>query len=406
LLKLDSNPVAVVLGADTVGLGIIRNFGRRGIRTITLDDQHYRIAFFSKYGHKKVSSKAKLIETLKTIGSRYCNNAILFPTGDKFVDLIIQHRDDLSHYYRFPIPDNDLLKNILDKGAFYNLIRPLDVDIPKTWCCDDINNLDQITFPCILKPAYGYLFREYFPQKKVLVVHEISYLKKLLAYFSQIGLKMVIQEIVPGNDERQVSVAVYMDRDSVPLTTFVSRKVRQNPIGYGVGTYVEPYREDYLENKTKWLLSSIGYRGIAEVEFRYDERDSKYKLIEINPRPWAQNELAAKMGRDVIFAAYCDMAGIPYQKETKCEKTVWIYMVRDLISAFSYIRNGQLTLRKLVESYRIKKVEAIFSFDDPFPLFGVFYCIFIKGILTVYFKAQRLTQFIRKGLLGSKSGCD
>ena len=251
------------------------------------------IGFFSKYGHRKICSRPKLIETLKTIGSQYCNNAIIFPTGDDFLDPIIKHRDDLSQYYHFPLPDNDLLKKILDKSEFYNLVKPLDVDIPKTWLCDDIDSLDEIEFPCILKPAYGYKFREYFPNKKVIVVHEMSYLKKLLRYFSMAGLKMVIQEIVPGSDEKQISVAFIWIIIRCRLLRLFRRKVRQNPIGYGVGTYVEPYQEDYLENKTKWLLSSIGYKGIAEVEFKYDERDRKYKLIEINPRPWVQNELAA-----------------------------------------------------------------------------------------------------------------
>lgn len=401
MLKTDSNPVAVVLGANLNGLGIIRNLGRRGIKIITVDYRHYMIGLFSKYGRKKVCSKAELMETLKTIGSTYRNNAILFSTSDEFLDLIIKFRDDLSHYYHFPLPDNDLLKRILDKSEFYNLVGSLDTDIPKTWSCDDIDNLDQIQFPCILKPAYGYLLRKYYFNKKVIVVHEISYLKKLLEYFSKAGLKMVIQEIVQGKDENQISVAVYLDGNSVPLTAFVSRKVRQNPVGYGVGTYVESYHEDYLEDRAKRLLSSIGYKGIAEVEYRYDEVDKKYKLIEINPRSWEQNELASKMGRDVIFAAYCDYAGKkPDQTEAESGKMVWVFMFRDILSAFSYIRNKQLTLKNFIKSYRIKKVRAVWSSDDPLPLLGFLYFVLIQGTLSLCFKAQRLNRIIRERLIG------
>ena len=385
-----SEPVAVVLGANLNGLGMIRNFGRRGIRTVTVDHYHYMIGFFSKYSHERVCSKSRLAEALHAIGAQY-RHAILFPAGDEFLELIIRHRDSLADYYCLPLPDNYLLKNILDKGAFYDLAGQLNVDIPKTWGCDEGENLEAIEFPCILKPAYGHVFRKYFPNRKVFVVREMSDLKKSLAYFSGMGLKMIVQEIIPGKDENQVSVAVYMDRNSVPLTTFVSRKVRQNPIGYGVGTYVEPYREDYIENEAKRILSRIGYKGIAEVEFRYDERDKRYKLIEINPRPWVQNELSSVMGRDVIFSAYCDLAGkAPYQAETKEQKTVWVFMVRDLSSALTYIRNGQMTFRELIKSYRLKKIEATWSLADPFPLLGFLYYVLVKGTLILCSKPLSL----------------
>lgn len=401
MVKSDSNPVAVVLGANLNGLGIMRNLGSRGIRTIAVDYRRYMIGLFSKYGEKKVSSKEKIIDTLKSIGAQYRNNAILFPTGDEFLDLIMQYREDLARYYHLPLPENKLLKKMLDKSEFYDLMKSLDSDIPRTWCVDDKDTLAQVQFPCILKPAYGYRFRKYFFNKKVLVVHDLSSLKKLLEYFSMTGIKMIIQEIVPGNDENQISVAVYFDKNSVPVTSFVSRKLRQNPVGYGVGTYVEPYQEEYLETRTKTLLSSIGYKGIAEVEYRYDEKEKKYKLIEINPRSWEQNELAARMGKDVIFAAYADFAGIVQdQQETEGEKMVWVFMFRDMLSAFVYIRNGQLTLREFLKSYQIKKVPAVFRFNDPFPLFG--FCCFsvIVGTSSVYFKAQRLARMVAKRLIG------
>ena len=126
MLKSDSNPVAVILGANLNGLGIMRNLGSRGIRTIAVDYRHYMIGLFSRYGEKQVCSKEKIIDTLKSIGAQYRNNAILFPTGDEFLDLIMQYREDLAHYYHLPLPDNELLKKMLDKSEFYDLMKSLD----------------------------------------------------------------------------------------------------------------------------------------------------------------------------------------------------------------------------------------------------------------------------------------
>ena len=91
---------------------------------------------------------------------------------------------------------------------------------------------------------------------------------------------------------------------------------------------------------------------------------------------------------------------IPHKKETRCEKVVWVFMFRDLLSAFSYIRNRELTLKSLIKSYLTKKVCAVYSFNDPLPLFGFFYYMLIKGILSLYFKMRRLTCVIWKWIIG------
>ena len=50
------------------------------------------------------------------------------------------------------------------------------------------------------------------------------------------------------------------------------------------------------------LLDSVAYRGIFSAEFKRDERDGRFRLIEINTRPWIYIQFADKCGVN-----FCDL---------------------------------------------------------------------------------------------------
>ncbi len=57
------------------------------------------------------------------------------------------------------------------------------------------------------------------------------------------------------------------------------------------------------------LLAHVGYRGIFSAEFKYDERDGLFKILEVNARPWWYVEFTARCGVDVCTLAYRDALG-------------------------------------------------------------------------------------------------
>ena len=44
--------------------------------------------------------------------------------------------------------------------------------------------------------------------------------------------------------------------------------------------------EPELASTARNLLESLGWHGPAQVEFKFDPRDKRYKLIELNPKLW------------------------------------------------------------------------------------------------------------------------
>ena len=60
------------------------------------------------------------------------------------------------------------------------------------------------------------------------------------------------------------------------------------------------------------LCERVGYCGIADLDFRYDRRDGRYKLVDFNPRTGAQFRLFENAaGVDVVRALHLDLTGRP-----------------------------------------------------------------------------------------------
>ena len=57
---------------------------------------------------------------------------------------------------------------------------------------------------------------------------------------------------------------------------------------------------------------AIGFSGIADLDWRLDRRDGRYKLLDFNPRVGAQFRLfETDAGIDVVRALHLDLTGRP-----------------------------------------------------------------------------------------------
>ncbi len=113
----------------------------------------------------------------------------------------------------------------------------------------------------------------------------------------------MIQEFIPGFGCG--FFAVY--QDGTCKQTFMHRRIREVPPSGGVSCCAESYYDQRLMEYGKRLLDRLEWHGVAMVEFRYDERDQDYKLMEVNPKFWGSLDLALEAG--VEFPYYlCQMA--------------------------------------------------------------------------------------------------
>src|SRR5262249_35015040 len=144
----------------------------------------------------------------------------------------------------------------------------------------------EVTYPCVLKAVSAHHWRrggnwELVGARKAIRIASDS---ELLAEYREIARaeeRALVQEVVPGGDDCLTIVACYMDSQSRWAAGFNTQKVLQIPENFGTGCIVECVHRPDLFERTGRLLQSIGYTGIAEVEYKWDAAEAEYKLIEI-----------------------------------------------------------------------------------------------------------------------------
>jgi predicted ATP-grasp superfamily ATP-dependent carboligase len=117
----------------------------------------------------------------------------------------------------------------------------------------------------------------------------------------------------------------------------------------------------------KKLLPEIKYRGIFSAEFKLDERDDTFKLIEVNTRPWTYIGFDTAHGMNMAEMAYRDALeeNVPTVTDYDIGASM-VYMPNDLMACLSLIRRGELSFFAWLRSW-LRARSAIFLWNDPMP---------------------------------------
>lgn len=146
-----------------------------------------------------------------------------------------------------------------------------------------------------------------------------------------------------------------------------------------------------IESATKALVKAVGYKGILDIGYRYDARDGLYKLLDVNPRLGATFRLfVGHDGMDVTRAAYFHFTGQPVPVSTMCIGRKWILEDADLVSCIRYYRDGALSLRNWLGSYRGIQECAWYAADDIVPCLCTYSAFPIRPLRKIFRKTRAL----------------
>jgi D-aspartate ligase len=183
----------------------------------------------------------------------------------------------------------------------------------------------------------------------------------------------MLQEYVPCGPESVWMFNGYFDASSTCLFGITGRKLHQSPPYSGVTSLGICLENDVVADATKRLAREVGYRGVIDIGFRYDERDGLYKLLDVNPRVGATFRLFVDRdtGMDVVRALYLDLTGQPVPAGRTPVGRKWLLDPWDVKSCLTYRRDGRLTLRGWARAYRGVEELAWLAKDDPLPFLAL-----------------------------------
>lgn len=377
-------PPVVMLGANFyTALGAIRTLGRRGVPVYALD-YHFPTAYAlsSRYVTRKIlcpdinKDEEGLAGFLVELGWSLEQKPVLMATADSYALLISRYADRLAPYYIFPENRSGLLEEVIDKKGLALLAGEHSLPFPQTFVVDqnsDIDSIaDRIPYPCIIKPALSHKFVRVFRQKCLYVNSREELLANLETALDS-RLEVMVQEIIPGFDDRMYVFDFYINRQGRVTHTFTAQKLRQFPINFGSSTLTrQAYDRDLVETGLE-CIRKIGYRGYGEIEFKQHPHSGKFYLIEINARLSTLNILFDKCGVEFAYIMYRDLLGDPLPDFHLAENRPWAFWhaYEDLISSAAYLKQGQLTAGEIVRPWLAhRKAHAIWAGDDIKPLFS------------------------------------
>jgi predicted ATP-grasp superfamily ATP-dependent carboligase len=377
VIENSPTPIAFVMGCNITGLSVIRSLGTKGIPIIGLDKDKNQLGLYSKYCNKNIApdpflEEKEYIDFLVEIGQLLNDKGVLIPSSDIESLAILKNKTKLEKYYHFIMSDLPVSEKLINKILFYKTLEKLEIKHPKTYYAKNEEEVMEISkeikYPCIIKPAISCYFRLDF-DAKVVVVNSKEEL-----YYNWIKLKecnheTLIQEIIYGEAEKMHGLNAYYGKDFCSENVFMYQRIREWPHFFGNGSFLKKTYEPELKNIVSDLIKNIQYFGIIDAEFKKDEKDGSFKLLEINSRPWMQYSFSAAYGCDVGYFAYMDAVGKTIEKQSECTEDLrWVILSEDIRSSLKSIKNNKMSFNQWISSYKCKKIHAFFDIKDPIPL--------------------------------------
>lgn len=322
---------------------------------------------------KDFNNKENFIKALTEYGEKNKDYEILLiATSDLYVKLVAEEKSLLEKYYVFNYPDIELVNNLLVKEKFYDIYKDMGLDMPKTYIypCnknEDINKIKKCfnEYPIIIKPSDGveYHSLDDTTLAKVYKIHSEEELEKIIKKIENAGYNknLIIQEFIPGDDSALFDSVFYVGKDKkAKLATFAQIGLQEHtPTGIGnctvlVNGYDEHGYKEEIVYKLKEFIEKIGYQGFAEFDIKYDVRDNKYKVLEINPRQSRSGYYLTACGYNLVKYLIDDLIKNK-NMEFKIIKEKYVLSFVPKIVIKKYIKNNKLK-KEIIKLIKNKKI--------------------------------------------------
>jgi predicted ATP-grasp superfamily ATP-dependent carboligase len=377
---------AIVIATHSIGYGIIRSLGEMGVPIIAMYYSDKDMGYVSKYVKKayKVPHPEKKYIQFNEFMNKYKNkyrDDIIFPSDDVSLTAVSKSKDFLKNYYKVACPSWDITKKIIDKKYTYQIANDFGVPSPATYTVSNFEQYEKIKnklkYPCLVKPRKSHIFYEKF-KKKLFMAHSENNIFEYLKVTNEFNIDMLIQEYIPGPDTNGVNYNSFVNYEGQRIE-FTSKKCRLAYPGFGIPRCVISKNIPEILPIGRKIISVMKYKGYSCTEFKMDERDGQYKLMEINARHNRSGLLSLKSGINFPYIEYMALSGkkinsLPSFKEG----CYWIDEFHDFYSTLKYYKKEKYKIKNYFKPYFNDNIFSIFNKADIQP--------FIKRLAQILLK--------------------
>lgn len=295
-----------------------------------------------------------LLKAVNNLAKKHKDKTILaIGCGDSYVETISKIKAQFPENVIAPYIEHDLMEQLILKENFYKMCEKHGIDYPATLVYSQDMGMDvnvQFQYPVILKPSNGvdYFHHPFEGQNKIYKLNSLEEVKQTIKeiYASGYSDKLIIQDMIPGNDEYMRVLTCYSDRNHKVKMMCLGHVLLEEhtPLGLGNHALIITEPNDALMDKVKNLLEDLNYTGFSNFDIKYDSRDGKYKFFEINCRQGRSNYYVTNSGFNVARYFVEDRV---YHKDIpfKTAQDEYLWMVVPKAVAFKHVKDPEMIKR-------------------------------------------------------------
>ncbi|MFD1030410.1 carboxylate--amine ligase [Metaplanococcus flavidus] len=246
---------------------------------------------------------------------------LLIGTNDLYVRLIIENAKILREHYVFNYINEDLMNQLQVKANFYELCKVHGIDTPTTvfYDCNSKEPFnDEMIYPAIIKPSNGIEYNKlhFENQQKVYKVESPKELHEVIQQIKAGGYRgeLIIQDYIPGDDTFMWDSVIYSNsKGKTQLVSFAQVVLQEHTVS-AIGNYtalITRFDKEIMV-KLQNFLEAVGYQGFANFDLKYDARDKKFKVFEVNIRQGRSSYYVTALGHNMAEYFVDDLI---YQKD-------------------------------------------------------------------------------------------
>jgi D-aspartate ligase len=358
---------AWVLGA----IDLVRALTLAGIPTVVVAGRHSpahysRAAVATIDAGESPTDPEAVVDWLLAGAADQPEPPVLYYDNDRDLLLVSRHRERLARGFRFVVPAADLVEDLVDKARFQALAERLGLPVPRAVRCSagDLGGDPGLRYPLIVKPRSRH--RGGWTRvvgAKAAHIDGRAALARLGHQLPDPSIELLVQEAVPGPEDRIESYHVYVDEGDRVVGEFTGRKLRTYPRAYGFSTAVTVTDSPEVRELGRETVQALGLRGVAKVDVKRGP-DGRLGLLEVNPRFNLWHHPGACAGVNLPALVHARVVGHPAPAPPAARAGVTWCSPHDLQAA----RAQGLGMLSWLRWVARCEATSGFAWDDPFPI--------------------------------------
>jgi predicted ATP-grasp superfamily ATP-dependent carboligase len=316
LLRIDPNPF------HHGTLGAVRTLGRAGVEVHMVADSvgtpHARSRYVSGTHAPPApgASVAKIAAVLRQVAARIGRRSVLVPMDDASAIAVSRLGADLKDDYLLPDQPVGLAERVADKAELATVCGRLGIPHPMTLVPGSADQAAafarQLGLPVVAKWSRPWRLPPGSGLRSTVVLRSPEEAQALFRRTDEADSRLLLQAYLPPAPGRDWFAHGYVDRNGAVRGGGSGRKQRAWPRGAGLTTVGSWVPNPEVQALGERLVSTLGFRGIFDLDFRLDGTTNAYHLLDFNPRPGAQFRLFADTaGVDVVRSLHLDLTHRP-----------------------------------------------------------------------------------------------